>query len=93
MLGEKIEEAEGFQIGNCHSTPPPLQVLDKIMKRLDELEAQIKNQQLPGRLVRDSHPHPQSCKCWECGKEGHLRHNCPLNEERPVWEGNSWPRK
>ena len=78
--------------------------LDKIIKRLDTLEAaQTQPQQ---SYVRQQHNQPRQHgrqqhnspgfvadkRCWLCGELGHLMRKCPLNYKGPVAPVGSWPQ-
>ena len=91
----------------CHSvqdksdvTPPLCQTVEEIARRLESLEACIKQNQYQrptssshrpnrGRRPRDT----SDRRCWECGEYGHIQRNCPLNTKRPAQQGDGWPKK
>ena len=81
------------------------QTLEALTKRLESLETTLQQNktQIPPRPrsgVRRSTTIPQSYyrgrklgPCYNCGQEGHLYRNCPLNFQGPVPRvDGSWPR-
>ena len=69
------EEEEEFM----NPTEKALTTLTKMMQQLVEKVGQLQNQ--PTRAAPRGEP-SKEWLCWECGKGGHLRRNCP-NQKTP----------
>ena len=71
--------------------------IDQMTKKLEALETKLESATKSPR-----HSQPTRCRpprtgdvrtCWLCGEVGHLRRQCPLNENRPVRTVGGWPRQ
>ncbi|XP_065900992.1 uncharacterized protein [Dysidea avara] len=74
------------------------QKLDSLTKRLESLEVTIGKSQTPNRpgygRDRGNRRDRRIGPCYNCGEEGHLRRNCPLNYYGPTPKvDDSWSRR
>ena len=99
---------EQQDINVVHNKPVPTtteaqklqSVLEQVTKRLETLETKLEassksNQRYnPQRLrsVRQQFRNPDRV-CWLCGEVGHIRRQCPLNENGPARTVGGWPRR
>ena len=69
-----------------------MQTMESISKRLETLELAAKERTSSFRQRQDKRVRFRIIKCWNCGEEGHLQRDCPLNSRRPIRGGDGWPR-
>ena len=77
----QVEDEEEEEDSN--PTGKVLTTLLKAMQQLMEKMGQF--QQLPTRSSQKGDPNKERL-CWECGKSGHLKRNCPLQKTAQVTE-------
>ena len=74
--------------------------LEKMSKRLEELEISLKERGRPsrgqprGRGSRSYSRNPRQPSmqaCWLCGEIGHFQRDCPLNLSGPAPAVGGWP--
>ena len=98
------EEVNIHAIRPTQPTPEPsnaaalYQKLDALTKRLESLEVTIGKSQTPIRSGygrgRGDRRDRRIGPCYNCGEEGHLRRNCPLNYYGPAPKvDDSWSRR
>ena len=98
------EEVNIHAIRPTQPTPEPsnaaalYQKLDALTKRLESLEVTIGKSQTPIRSGygrgRGDHRDRRIGPYYNCGEEGHLRRNCPLNYYGPAPKvDDSWSRR
>ncbi|XP_065901887.1 uncharacterized protein [Dysidea avara] len=98
------EEDGGHAIRPTQPTPEQSnatalhQKLDSLTKRLESLEVTIGKSQTPNRpgygRDRGNHRDRRIGPCYNCGEEGHLRRNCPLNYYGPAPKvDDSWSHR
>jgi len=80
--------------------PQKLQLaIDQMTKKLEALETKLEaatkpqSYYAPQPTRRRPPPNSYAKTCWLCGELGHLRRQCPLNDNRPVRPGGGWPRQ
>jgi len=75
--------------------------LEKMSKRLEELEISLKEKGRPSRAqsrgrgsrtYNRDYRQPTRQACWLCGEVGHFQRECPLNFSGPTPAVGGWPR-
>ena len=73
-------------------------VIEQMAKKLEVLEMKLESATIPSKRIapqptrRRPPPNNDVRTCWRCGEIGHLRRQCPLNDNRPVRPVGGWPR-
>ena len=91
---ESQEELACYQVQDksVEALASMMQTMESISKRLETLELAAKERTSSFRQRQDKRVRFRIIKCWNCGEEGHLQRDCPLNSRRPIRGGNGWPR-
>ena len=77
-------------------------VLEQVTRRLEALETKLETSSKSTRRYNPQQLRPARQQfrlngtdrvCWLCGEVGHIRRECPLNENGPARTVGGWPRR
>ena len=75
LLPVKEDCDDGSAVAAVSHRPPKEDLMQKIVERLDKLEARINPMDAGQRRNRERRM-PASITCWSCREEGHISRNC-----------------
>ena len=77
-------------------------ILEQVTRRLEALETKLESSSKSTRRYNPQQLRPARQQfrlngtdrvCWLCGEVGHIRRECPLNENGPARTVGGWPRR